>query len=415
MTTARTIALWAFICRPQHGSEGGLGLSWADALARRGHDVHLVTMPAFREEIEEHVAAQAGAAGRVTVHFTKANDGAFERGHKGRLRFKLDYLQWLREALRESRRVGLDAADVGHHVSWGAILMGSRLGELGPPFVFGPAGGGQLSGRELWKLLGRSPRDDLRTITVKYLVRGLPAPRRTARQADLVVAGNAPTEALARRLGAARVARMLPEGIDESLLAPAIKRPRHGRDRIVLWVGRFLPHRGAPLAVEAFAHARRAVPSARLVMVGEGATQEAAQGRARELGLGGAVEFTGRLDWPGVLRWYDEADVFLYSSIRDTSFATGLEAAARGLPIVGLSHSGGGGCDDYPDVGTTKVNAAPTDSVAARLGQAVAEVLNDDDYERRSKVNLGFAAEHTWDAKASKMSQWYAELRRTKA
>jgi glycosyltransferase involved in cell wall biosynthesis len=224
------------------------------------------------------------------------------------------------------------------------------------------------------------------------------------------LAANAGTATLAQQLGAPRVERMLPEGIDASLLAPMARRSQGSREQIVLWVGRFLPRKGAPLAVEAFEHVRRAVPTARLVMVGEGAKQAETQRRARELGVSGAVEFTGRLDWPSVLRLYDEADMFLSTSIRDTSCATGLEAAARGLPIVGLSHSGGGGCDDYPDVGATKVPAMPVGSVALRLGQAMAEVLEDDDYGQRSKVILGFAADNTWDAKASKMSEWYAEL-----
>jgi glycosyltransferase involved in cell wall biosynthesis len=409
MTTARTVVLWAFICRPEHGSEGGLGWNWAQALARAGHDVHLVTMPTFRTEIEESLSPWAGG-GRVTVHFTRANDNAYVRGHRGRLRFNLDYVQWQKDALHVSRRVGLDAADVGHHISWGAILPGSRLTRLGPPFVFGPAGGGQLTGHELREYLGRSFRDTIRTITVKHLSTLLPAARQTARRADLLLAANAGTAALAHRLGARRVERMLPEGIDASLLAPAARHSQRGREQIVLWVGRFLPHRGAPLAVEAFNHVRRAVRTARLVMVGEGAKQEETQRRAQELGLRDAVEFTGGLDWPSVLRLYDEADVFLYTGIRDTSCATGLEAAARGLPIVGLSHSGGGGCDDYPDGGTTRVTATPIGSVASRLGQAVTKVLDDGDYGWRSKEILDFAQENTWDAKARKMSGWYEQL-----
>jgi glycosyltransferase involved in cell wall biosynthesis len=160
------------------------------------------------------------------------------------------------------------------------------------------------------------------------------------------------------------------------------------------------------------ATASTVVLRARLVMVGDGATQAEVQRRARELGLGGAVEFTGKLDWPSVLKLYDEADVFLYTGIRDTSCATGLEAAARGLPIVGLTHSGGGGCDDYADVGAVKVPAAPVASFPERFGQAVAEVLKGDDYEQRSQAILDFAATNTWDAKASRMSGWYAELSR---
>jgi glycosyltransferase involved in cell wall biosynthesis len=411
MTDVRTVVLWAFICRPQSGSEGGLGWNWAQALARGGHDVHLVTMPTFRAELEEHLARPA-EGGRISVHFTKGDERAYARGHKGRLSFNLDYLRWQKQALLSSRRLGLDAADVGHHVSWGAMLLGSRLAQLGPPFVFGPAGGGQLSGRELRGYLGRSFRDTVRTIAVRHLSTRLPAARQAARRADLLLAANAATETLARRLGTRRVVRMLPEGIDESLLAPTPRRSQ--QEQLVVWVGRFLPHRGAPLAVEAFQHVRRAVPTARLVMAGEGPKQAGLQRRIHELGLGEAVEFTGQLDWTSVLRLYDRADVFLYTGIRDTSCATGLEAAARGLPIVGVSHSGGGGCDEYPDMGALKVSAAPIMSLPTRLGQAVAGVLSDDDYQRRSNAMLGFAKENTWDAKASKMSSWYAELHRAR-
>ena len=408
MTTARTIVLWAFICRPQSGSEGGIGWNWAQAFARSGHDVHLVTMPTFREEIEEQLSWQS-TEGSVTVHFTKADDGVYARGHRGRLRFKLDYLQWQKEALHVSRRVGLDAVDLGHHVSLGSMLPGTRLDQLGPPFVFGPVGGGHLTGHELQEYLGRSVRESIRTTTVKHLSRMLPTARRTASRSHLLLAGNAPTEALARELGAGHVERMLSEGTDESLLAPEVRRAQHSREQLVLWVGRFLPIKGAPLAVEAFDHVRRAVPTARLVMVGDGVTQAEAQRRARELGLSESVEFTGKLDWPSVMRLYDQSDVLMLTSIRDSSTATGMEAAARGLPIVALSHSGGGGCDDYPDVGVTKVTAMPVASVAPRLGQAVTEVLNDNDYQRRSKVILEFAAENTWDAKAARLSRWYAE------
>jgi glycosyltransferase involved in cell wall biosynthesis len=411
MTAAPTVVLWAFMCHPLMGSEAGLGWNWAQALARIGHEVHLVTMPAHRAAIEKHLCSQS-VDGRLKVHFTKGSDNAFARDQKGHLGLYLDYLRWQAEALRESRRLGLDAAEVGHHVSWGALLLGSRLSQLGPPFVFGPAGGGHLSGRELKRLLGRSMlRDTIRTITVKHLTILLPTTRRTLPRTDLTLAANPGTDSLARRLGARRVEHMIPEGIDQSLLAPAARRGRRGHEQIVLWVGRFLPHKAAPLAVDAFDQVRRVVPTARLVMVGDGPKQPETRRHAEELGLSKVVSFTGALDWPSVLRLYDEADVFLFTSIRDTSGATALEAAARGLPIVALSHSGGGGCDHFPDAGTLKVTTMPTTSVGSRLGQALTEVLlNADDYEPRSTAMLRFAAQNTWDAKAAKMSSWYAEL-----
>jgi hypothetical protein len=61
-------------------------------------------------------------------------------------------------------------------------------------------------------------------------------------------------------------------------------------------------------------------------------------------------------------------------------------------------------------MGVTKVTAMPVTSVAARFGQAVTEVLNDSDYQRCSMVMLEFAAENTWDAKAARLSRWFAQL-----
>ena len=139
MTTRRTIVLWAFICHPEFGSEGGLGWNWSQALARRGHDVHLVTSPAHRSAIEKHLLLQSSTGG-VTVHFTKANDKAFARGQRGHIGFYFDYMLWQRQALHKTRRLGLDSADIKHHVSFGAILPGSHLANLGRRSSSAPPG-----------------------------------------------------------------------------------------------------------------------------------------------------------------------------------------------------------------------------------------------------------------------------------
>lgn len=411
MTTARSVALWAFMCHPQLGSEGGLGWNWARVMARRGLDVHLVTMPTHRSALEQALSAELPGL-KINVHFTRGSSGAFDRGQQGKLAFYLDYLRWQRDALAVSRRLGLDGVDVAHHVSWGAVLLGSRLAQLGPPLVFGPAGGGQLSGRELRGLLGRvTVRDSLRSIAVQHLATALPTTRSTFPRARLTLAANRATECLARRLGAGRVEAMVPEGIDEGLLARGPRRSPRARSPLVLWVSRFAPHKAASLAVLAFARLRERLPDARLVMVGSGPTMAPTQAYVRELGQRDAVEFTGALDWTQVLSLYDEADVFLFTSIKDTSGATALEAAARGLPIATVSHSGGGGCDHFPDSGTGKVSGSPPGTVADRLAAAVGEILDDTDgYVARSSSLLAFARRNTWDAKAAQMVAWYDEL-----
>jgi glycosyltransferase involved in cell wall biosynthesis len=408
VTTTRSVVLWAFMSHPQFGSEGGLGWNWARVLARRGLDVHLVTMPTHRSALERALSDEPPGLG-INVHFTRGSSGAFDRGQQGKLAFYLDYLRWQGDALAESRRLGLDGVDVAHHVSWGAVLLGSRLAQLGPPLVFGPAGGGQLSGRELRGLLGRvTLRDSLRSLAVQHLAPALPTTRGTFPKARLTLVANRPTECLARRLGAGRVEAMIPEGIDEDLLARAPRRSPRARSPLVLWVSRFAPHKAAPLAVLAFARLRERLPDARLVMVGSGPTLAPTRAYVPELGQRDAVEFTGALDWTRVLSLYDEADVFVFTSIKDTWVSL---VSPPGVSYATVSHSGGGGGDYLPDAGACKVSGSPADTVADRLAVAVSEILDDTDgYVARSSALLAFARQNTWDAKAARMVAWYDEL-----
>ena len=119
----------------------------------------------------------------AVIHWWR--DGAFHKGQRqsirawqrGHIGFYFDYMLWQRQALHKTRRLGLDSADIKHHVSFGAILPGSHLANLGPPFVFGRRRGGHLSGRELRGMLERSMlRDAAGPTMIKHLAPLLPPP-----------------------------------------------------------------------------------------------------------------------------------------------------------------------------------------------------------------------------------------------
>lgn len=165
----------------------------------------------------------------------------------------------------------------------------------------------------------------------------------------------APSQAVAARLyelgvPAARVARM-PRGIDLDLFTPA-RRDAHafadlddasgglgaggGRSRAltVLYVGRLSREKGLDALLDGFAVAARAMPQARLLIVGEGPAAAALSERTERSGLGAQVRFLGPRRDAALATVMASSDLFVSTSETETFGNTVVEAQASGLPVI---------------------------------------------------------------------------------
>lgn len=109
-------------------------------------------------------------------------------------------------------------------------------------------------------------------------------------------------------------------------------------DRVIGYVGRFVPIKDLENLVRAFAIVARRVPEAKLLLVGDGERREPLRALADSLGVGQATVFTG---------WREDLDV-VYGAIdiaATTSLSEGMpvalvEAMAAGRPVVATSVGG---------------------------------------------------------------------------
>ncbi|QBE63589.1 glycosyltransferase family 4 protein [Pseudoduganella lutea] len=93
-------------------------------------------------------------------------------------------------------------------------------------------------------------------------------------------------------------------------------------------------------ALRAIVLVRERHPDATLVIAGSGPLREELERLAEELGIAGAVTFTGRVDNAAMAALYRNADVMLNPSLVDNTPNSVLEALACGVPVVS-THVGG--------------------------------------------------------------------------
>lgn len=136
--------------------------------------------------------------------------------------------------------------------------------------------------------------------------------------------------------------------LDELSRPPGRPRdPRAGDEPpVLIAVGALTPEKDHATLVRALAALRVRLPSARLVLVGDGRERDSLAALARRLSLGDAVRFEGeRADAPALIRG---ADVLVQPSRREALGTAVLEAMAVGTPVVasavgGLAELLGGG------------------------------------------------------------------------
>ena len=135
-------------------------------------------------------------------------------------------------------------------------------------------------------------------------------------------------------------------------------------------VARLSPEKMHQTLLEAFAKLLQTIPSARLLIIGDGPIRSELESSAETLGVMGPAVFLGeRKDVPRLLKAFD---VFVLASRLEGLSLTLLEAAATGLPIVATDV--GGNSEVVVDGKTGRI--VPSGDAAA-LADAMAEVAAD--------------------------------------
>lgn len=104
-----------------------------------------------------------------------------------------------------------------------------------------------------------------------------------------------------------------------------------------------------------------------LRIVGDGPQREEVEKLAGELDLGETIEFVGRVPYSEIATYYNSADVYVGSTLRDYRSLTGFEALSFGMPVLMSCHDGA--ADEVVEEGRNGVIVDPrnTDAFASKF------------------------------------------------
>ena len=151
--------------------------------------------------------------------------------------------------------------------------------------------------------------------------------------------------------------------------------------------------KGHDPVLDAWPEVRNVIPDARLLIVGAGNDLARLKRRVLHEQIAG-VEFLGRLSDPERDRLYERSRLFFFPSKQEGFGLAGVEAAAAGVPVMGLA--GTVMSELFPDGSALLVN----DLLASTITKAAVRVLGDSDYATalglagRQRVEENFLEEH---------------------
>ena len=335
------VLLSAYACEPGKGSEPGVGWRWAIEIARRGHQVTVLTRANNRANIDAGIAADPNYP--ATIQFVYYDLPSWV------LKLKrcsgtvlLYYTLWQLGAYRLAKRLhSTQGFDLAHHITFVTIRNFSLMGHLDIPFVLGPIAGGETSPFWLrwhtgWK---GGIADTVRDIANIFSWFD-PVLRAALSKAKTVAVTTPQTQRLIPQKYQEKPRCILQIGIDE-LIAPNKLNPNTRFTR-VLYVGNFLYLKGMSIGLDAFAKSLKHNPNLRLTMVGKGPEEKRWRQQAQRLGLAGRIEWVSWMPQSKLMSLYASHGLLLFPSLHDSGGQVVLEALSHGLPVVCLKLGGPG-------------------------------------------------------------------------
>lgn len=403
------VLLSAYACRPDMGSEPGVGWNMARELVKH-YKIWVITRAENRPFIEAELT-QNPIPGLEVIYYDLP---AWARWWKGKNRgVHLHHYLWqigvyfLAQNLH--RQINFDLV---HHVTYGRYSAPSFLSLLPIPFVWGPVGGGESAPTPFWQDFSVSNKiyEFLRNIAAWVGERD-PFVHLTVKRSQVAIVATPETSARVSALGAKRIEVIYGQtGINQQEITQLGQLPVEASATSIRFIsiGRLLHWKGFHLGLRAFAQAN--LPNGEFWIVGDGPERKRLEKLSQELQISDRVHFFGNLPRDLTLSKLGECDVLVHPSLHDFSPTVCLEAMAASRPVICLE-LGGPATQITAETGF-KIPAHTPEQVTVDMAKVMQRLAVEPDL----RVRMGKAGRqrvnqlYSWEMKGKFLTKLYTEI-----
>lgn len=311
--------------------------------------------------------------------------------------FYWGYRAWMKKGLDIAKELHQIAPfALSHMVSLCGYRVTGDFWKLQCPSIVGPLGGTSNFPFRYLAIAGFSGGvlEVIRNVINHYQLNYSTRIKRTLQSSSVVFAANmAARRDLLHSCGVSNVPVELETGLDYE---PApYKQPRDPQKPFkILWSGRLRAWKGLPLLLYAIAKLPKECP-VELRVLGDGKCKKKWKNLADRLRIAHCIEWIERPHYRDSLSFYQWADMFAFTSLRDTSGSGLLEALAAGTPIVGMNHQGA--ADIMTDSCAVKVRVTSIQESVTDFANAILQLSTDQsELNRLSEGAILRASHYVW-------------------
>lgn len=401
----KKVLVSAYACIPDLGSEEGNGWFYSSLISQQGYQVLCLTRDVGKRQIEQKLAQNQYP--NLTFAYVTLPRWIDKPYSFGLLGMYFHYILWQWAAMRMAQKLHKENPfDLVHHVSYTSLQLGSFMYKLKIPFIYGPVGGGQEAPKSMRHYFKDNwVKERMRSWVSNGMLRFNPGCYQSVRYADYVLAWNEDTRRMIQSLGRTKQVEKEFGGVGKHFIpSEPIHRPAHDSLELV-WVGRLMPRKALELSLHGFSQVDAQLPI-RLTIVGDGEMGQYVPEYIAKYKLENRVNWVGKVNYEQVKEYYRKADVFLFTSLRDTGPAQLMEAMGYSLPVVTLDlHGQAELVSDHTGI---RVPVTEPDAVAAGLGKAITWMYHNE--SKRIEMGLNafrFAQQQRWELKIDHITQKY--------
>jgi len=410
MERRKKILISAYACRPNEGSEPGVGWNNIRELVKY-HDLWVLTRENNRPHIEAEL--EKNPLDGLTLLYCDPITG-FKKSRISPNIVQIHYYLWQIRAYLVAYRVHQEIGfDLAHHITYVRYATPSFISLLAIPFIWGPVGGGESSPISFWwdfSLRGKIyelSRDLARSVGEID-----PFCRQTARKSIIARATTLETESRLRLLGAQKVEVVSQLGLSEdeiNQLTSVSLEQVHSSPLRLISIGRLLHWKGFHLAIRAFAQAN--LPEdVQYRIIGDGPERSYLERLTEQLGLKKRIHFCNKLPRGETLENLQNCQILIHPSLHESGGLVCLEAMATGLSIICLDL--GGPALQVTEATGFKIAALNPQQTVADLAAAIKTLANDPQlrYKMGQAGRQRAIQQFSWQTKGEQLAQLYDRI-----